>query len=196
MPEWWTYRPSDFLMFSARTWGRLLEAHNRDAWPWQFVLLALGLAWLGLALRQPRPTVRGSGIVLAAAWGWVAWAFLWQRQAEIDTAAPWLAAAWALQAVLLLALGTRAGSHPPAAWQAGAGLGTALVALAGYPLMAPLAGRGWAQAEVAGLMPAPTALFTLGLLLALPQRHRGVLSAIPLLSLALAWTTAWLLGTR
>ncbi|HYD76328.1 DUF6064 family protein [Ramlibacter sp.] len=196
MSEWWTYRPSDFLMFSARTWGRLLEAHNREAWPWQFLLLAIGLAWLWAALHHPRVTARWSGIVLAAAWGWVAWAFHWQRHADINTAAPWLAGAWALQAALLLVLGTRPASTRPPAWQAGAALGCALAALVAYPLVAPLAGRGWAQAEVAGLMPEPTALFTLGLLFALPQRHRGLLVVIPVLSLALGWTTAWLLWAR
>ena len=195
MSGWWTYRPSDFLMFSARTWGRLLEAHNREAWPLQFALVAVGLALLWLAVRSPRSAVRWSGLVLAAAWGWIAWSFHWQRQADINTAAPWFAAAWALQA-LLLALGTRARQQVPSAWQAGAGVGTALVALVAYPLIAPLTGRGWAQAEFAGLMPEPTALFTAGLLLALPQRHRAVLMAIPLLSLAAGWTTAWLLSAR
>ena len=196
MSEWWTYRPSDFLMFSARSWGRLLEAHNRDAWPLQFALLAIGSAVLWLAVRHPRSALRWAGIVLAAAWGWVAWSFHWQRFADINTAAPWLAAAWALQAVLLLALGARTASRLPSAWQAGTGVGTALAALAAYPLIAPLTGRGWAQAEVAGLMPEPTALFTVGLLLVLPQRHRAALLAIPLLSLAVGWTTAWLLAAR
>lgn len=195
MSEWWSYRPSDFLMFSAATWGRLLEAHNRQAWPLQWVLLAIGLALLGAATRHPRATARWAGVVLAAAWAWVAVAFHWQRYAAINTAAPWLAAAWALQAVLLLALGTRGAAKPPRTWQAGIGAGSALAALVAYPLAAPLTGRGWAQAEVAGLMPEPTALFTAGLLLALPSRRRAVLMAIPLLSLAIGWTTAWLLWT-
>ncbi|WP_332813934.1 DUF6064 family protein [Ramlibacter sp.] len=196
MSEWWTYQPSDLLMFSARTWGRLLEAHNRQAWPLQPVLLAIGLVLLWQSLRQPRSALPWSGVVLACAWGWVAWSFHGQRHADISTAAPWLAAAWALQAGLLLVFGTRAAPQRPPAWQAGAGLGTALVALVGYPLAAPLGGRGWAQAEVAGLFPEPTALFTAGLLLALPLRRRAVLMPIPLLSLALGWTTAWLLGAR
>jgi hypothetical protein len=62
-----------------------------------------------------------------------------------------------------------------------------------YPLAAPLTGRNWAQAEFAGAMPDPTAMFTVGLLLVLPQRHRAWLLAIPLLALAVGWTTAWLL---
>ncbi len=196
MSEWWTYRPSDFLMFSARTWGRLLEAHNREAWPFQLALLAIGLAVLWLAAHHPRSTARWAMAPLAVAWAWVAWSFHWERHADINTAARWFAAAWALQALLLVVLGTRASRQLPTAWQAGAGLGTALVALLAYPLVAPLTGRGWAQAEVAGLMPEPTALLTVGLLLALPQRHRAVLMAMPLLSLAAGWTTAWLLWTR
>ncbi|WBY02536.1 DUF6064 family protein [Ramlibacter tataouinensis] len=195
MSEWWSYRPSDFLMFSAATWGRLLEAHNRQAWPLQWALLASGLLLLWRTAQHPRGTARWAGLVLAAAWAWVALSFHWQRFADVNTAGPWLAGAWALQAALLLVLGTRGDPAPVPAWQAGIGGGSALAALVAYPLAAPLTGRGWAQAEVAGLMPEPTALFTAGLLLALPLRHRAVLMVVPLLSLALGWTTAWLLWT-
>ena len=31
MSEWWTYRPSDFLLFSARTYWRLFELHNAQS---------------------------------------------------------------------------------------------------------------------------------------------------------------------
>ena len=39
-----------------------------------------------------------------------------------------------------------------------------VLALAGYPLLAPLHGRGWWQAEVFGFAPDPTAMLTLGAL--------------------------------
>jgi hypothetical protein len=38
-------------------------------------------------------------------------------------------------------------------------------ALAGYPLLAPLQGRGWASSEVFGIASDPTVVATLGLLL-------------------------------
>jgi NADP-dependent 3-hydroxy acid dehydrogenase YdfG len=47
MTEWWTYRLSDFLMFSARTYRRLFELYNTEVWPLPVVAFiggALGLA--------------------------------------------------------------------------------------------------------------------------------------------------------
>lgn len=193
MTEWWTYRPSDFLMFSARTWGRLLEDWNHELWPLQVVLMLAGAALVAMAARRPvqaTPWITG---VLAAGWAWVGWAFHWQRFAEINTGAPWFAVAFALQAVLLLALGTGRGGAPASPRLRVAGLVLAGVAVLVYPLLAPLAGRGWAQAEVAGAAPTPTALLTVGLVLALALRHRAWLLAIPVLALVVGWGTDWLL---
>ena len=102
MTEWWTYRPSDFLLFSARTYYRLFELYNADAWPGH--LLALGLALvLWLALLQGRAWApRAACALLATAWLWVAWAFHGQRYAAINWAATWFAAAFAVQGLLLL----------------------------------------------------------------------------------------------
>lgn len=33
MSEWWTYRLSDFLMFSPATYWRMVERYNREVWP-------------------------------------------------------------------------------------------------------------------------------------------------------------------
>ena len=57
MSEWWTYRPSDFLLFSPRTYHRLFELYNREIWPAQLASLGRGLAMLALLQRpgiQPR----------------------------------------------------------------------------------------------------------------------------------------------
>jgi Family of unknown function (DUF6064) len=192
MSEWWSYRPSDFLMFSARNWGRLLEGWNQALWPWQVPIVAVGAGLLFFAWRNPVRARGAAMLVLAAAWGWVAWAFHWERFADINTGARWFAGAFAAQAVLLLASGLRPSSPSPSPALRDTGLAVASVALL-YPVLAPLIGHSWGQAEIAGAMPDPTALFTVGLLLALPQRHRGLLLAIPVLALLVGWTTAWLL---
>jgi hypothetical protein len=54
------------------------------------------------------------------------------------------------------------------------------------------AGRPWSQAEVFGIMPEPTALATLGLLLATRQSHWAGLSIVPVVSLLVGAATAWL----
>ena len=40
MSEWWTYSLSDFLLFSPRTYYRLLELYNLAIWPTQLAALA------------------------------------------------------------------------------------------------------------------------------------------------------------
>ena len=194
MSEWWTYRPSDFLMFSARTWTRLVGSWNEALWPWQGAMVAVALLMMAAAAGDPRRERPWAIAVLAVAWAWVGWAFHWERFADVNTGARWFALAFGVQAALLLALGLRSAGAPPTAMR---GVGLALAALALiYPLIAPLSGRGWSQAEVVGAMPEPTALFTIGLLLALPQRHRALLLAIPVLALSVGGTTRWLLRTN
>ena len=46
MSEWWTYRPSDFLMFSPRTYHRLVELYNAEVWPAHVLAMGLGVAML------------------------------------------------------------------------------------------------------------------------------------------------------
>ncbi|HEY1226717.1 MAG TPA: hypothetical protein VGF26_05300 [Ramlibacter sp.] len=99
MSEWWSYRLSDFLLFSPRTYYRLFELHNVAMWPMHVAALALGVALLVLALRGRE---RAAGALLAACWLWVAWAFLLQRYATINWAAPWFAAGFAIEGIALL----------------------------------------------------------------------------------------------
>ena len=196
MSEWWTYTLSDFLMFSPRTYWRLVELYNRDFWPLQLPLLAAGLAALWLVATRPAHGFRWIALGLSAAWLWVGWAFLWERYATINWPAQYVALAFAAQAALLLAAGVvcRPASRPPGATKRGFG---ELLAVAGlvYPLVGLAAGRPWVQAEVFGMAPEPTALFTLGLLLlgGQPASRAGrvLLFPIPLLCLLLGTATAW-----
>lgn len=195
MSEWWTYRPSDFLMFSGRTWGRLVGSWNEALWPWQWAMVAAGVALVLAAARDPQRARAWAVVALAAAWAWVGWAFHWERFAEVNTGARWHALAFGAQAaLLLLASALRLVPGPRPTPTRGIGLALAIAALL-YPLLAPLTGRGWARAEVAGALPEPTALLTVGLLLALPQRRRGLLLIIPMLALLVGGSTQWLLWT-
>ena len=126
MSEWWSYRPSDFLLYSARTWWRLLEAQNLRWWPWHVAALVLALLAAGWALRTGR--LRPLLVVAALASGFVAVAFHLGPHAEVNWAAPWYAAAWALQGALLLALVPR--SRSAAAGVRRRGFATGLLAAA------------------------------------------------------------------
>lgn len=175
MSEWWTYRPSDFLMFSPRIYWRLFQALNVAWWPAQPVLLAAAVSWIGwvgLRGRKARANIdlawRGAAVFLAACWVVVAWAFLLQRFAPINWAATGFALAFVLQGlgwVVLALVGGVRGATRVVRWRAGIALG--LWALLGHPLLSLAFGRPWQQAEVFGLAPDPTAIGSLAFLLLL-----------------------------
>lgn len=194
MSDWLSYSLTDFLLFAPRTYYRLFALYNADIWPLHLAALAAGAAILVLAFSQ-RPAWRGRLIaaMLAAAWLFVAWAWHLQRYDGINFAGQWFALAFGIEALLLVAVGvTRDGLRlAPQAHPAGLG-GVAIFAfaLAIQPLFGPIAGREWASAEVFGLAPDPTAVGTLGLLVA-AERVRWLLLAIPLLWCAITGLTLW-----
>jgi len=165
MSEWWTYSLSDFLMFSSRSYYWLIESYNTAIWPAHVLALIAGVVVIS-AIALPRQHLqRSAGLVLAAAWGWVAWAYHLERYAEINTAAPYFAAAFTVQALLLCWLAFKPGNAVPAPQPLALGL-TGL-AICAYPLLALARDNGgWRQAEVFGIVPDPTVVATLGVLLA------------------------------
>jgi len=196
MSEWWTYTLSDFLMFSPRTYWRLVELYNRDFWPLQGVMLTAGLGALWLATSRRIHAFRLSALMLTAAWLWVGWAFLWERYTTINWAAQYVAIAFAVQALLLARLALSSGqaaAQPGRGARALGGLLTAASLL--YPLLGWVFGRPWGQAEVLGMAPEPTALFTLGLLVLSGQppsvTGRALMFYIPVLCLLLGAATWW-----
>ena len=198
MTEWWTYSLSDFLMFAPRTYYRLFELYNAAVWPGQGIALALGLL-LALAVKRPRAaatSARAACLLLAAGWLWVAWAFHWQRYATINTAATWFAVAFAVEGLLWTLAAASGARWPPRRRLDGrtkVGLGLLLFALLVQPMTGLLFGRPWQQAGLFGLVPDPTAIGTLGLLLLLPAGARFVwlLWPVPLAWCLVSGATLW-----
>lgn len=178
MSEWWTYRPSDLLMFSARSYWRLIELTNRELWPAQLVALAAGVAVLACIAWPGVRQQRAACLLLGAGWAWVGWAYHLQRYADINTGAPYFAAAFALQALLLWGAAVRPRAPGAAPMRTKLGLSIAGAGLLGYPLLALAGGHGWSRMEFAGIVPDPGAVTTLGVLLAL--RAHPILWLIPL----------------
>ncbi len=183
MSEWWTYRPSDFLLFAPRTYYRLFELYNAEIWPLHIVALFAGVTIL--LLIRSRIAWRGRLIaaMLAAGWLWIAWAFHWQRYATINWAASYFAVGFAIEAAALLWIGVvrdrlQFDSDQGAAGRTGVAI--FVFALVIHPLLTLLAGREWRQLEVFGVTPDPTVVATLGLLLA-ANRILWVALPIPLL---------------
>ena len=197
MSEWWTYTLHDFLLFSPRTYYRLFELYNREIWPAQVLTSGAGVAVL-LALRRGGARAgRVIAAVLAGCWLWVAWAFHFQRYATINWAATYFAAAFAIEALALAWTGVVRGRLAFGAVDRAvrrAGIGVLILGLVVQPLIGPLAGRHWAQAELFGLAPDPTAVATLGVLLLASDRVRWALLAVPLLWCAVTGATLWAMG--
>lgn len=200
MSEWWSYRPSDFLLFSARTYHRLFELYNAELWPAHLLALAIGLVLVYTALQGGAQAARVACLLLAACWLWVAWAFHLQRYAAINWAATWFAAAFVVEGGLLFlcgVFGARLHIRSQRDWRGHLGLGLLVFALFIQPWLALLLfGRPWREAGLFGLAPDPTALATLGLLLLLRPLapFAWMLWPIPLLWCLVGATTQWTLA--
>ena len=198
MAEWWTYSLADFLLFSPRTYYRLIELYNRDIWPAQLLVLAAGLALLFLI--ESRTPLQGRLItaILALSWLWVAWAFHYQRYATINWAIAYVAPLFVLEAVMLmLAKGTadRPLFNIDRSVAAGIGLTFYLYALVLHPLVPLIEGRTLRSAEVFAIAPDPTAIATLGLLTLAPVRKALLLGIIPAAWCLASWATLHTMGS-
>jgi uncharacterized protein DUF6064 len=199
MSEWWTYRLTSFLLFSPRTYYRTIELYNLAIWPAQLAGVAIGLAIVALLFTNVGARDRIITGLLAICWLWIAWAFHYQRYAQINWVAPWFAAAFAFQALLLVVVGVLAGRL---ALQRASGRGfriaTSLVAIVvlGYPLLAKLLERVWTTSEVFGVTPDPTAIATVAVLALVRGRIRWLLLVVPLLWCAITALTLWTMNAR
>jgi hypothetical protein len=193
MSELWTYRLSNFLLFSPRTYYRLFELYNAEIWPGQIVGLLVGVVILALLLKPGSWQGRLICALLAACWLWVAWAYHYSRYASINWAATYFASAFAIEALLQIALGVGRGL----AWRANArsirrvGIGVVIFAVVLQPLIGPLMGRAWSQVEVFAIAPDPTVVATLGVLIPARGWAKWLLLPIPILWCLVSGATAW-----
>lgn len=206
MSEWWTYRPSDFLMFAPDTYWRQFELHNNALWPAQLlgpaVLLALAIAIVVGPTRRSEMAMRWGFAGLAVCWGFVAWSFLWQRYAPINWAAQAFAIGFLAQAMGLLSLASVPGLRTTP--QPGRRLCALLLIIWAtllHPLLAPAFDRPLAQAELFGVAPDPTAVATLGWLLLTEARSRArrmllwVLQGATVTWCVISAVTLWTMGS-
>lgn len=168
MGPWTSFDLADLLMFAPETYYRLFARLNEAVWPLPIVMLALGTL-IPLLLRSSPPwPKRLAAALLAASWLWVAWAYHLQRYAVVNWAAPWFAALFAAEALLLVWIGVIRGKfHGKGAEALTRRTGLVLIGLGlgVYPFLNPLMDHDWRQAECFGIAPDPTAIATLGMLL-------------------------------
>lgn len=169
--------------FTADTYLSLFEVYNSTIWPAQVVAYGLGILAVLLALRPSPAGGRIAFAVLCIFWLWNAIAYHLMHFFQINFAALGFAALFALQGALFAAIairGRRSVRFRPGVlgWT---GLLFCLFALLAYPLLGWLAGRGGPLAAAFGVAPAPTVIFTFGMLLLLEGRAPLTLAVIPLL---------------
>ncbi|HSP94977.1 MAG TPA: DUF6064 family protein, partial [Thermoanaerobaculia bacterium] len=119
-------------------------------------------------------------------------AFHAHRYATINPAAVYFAAAFGLEAALLIWIGIvrgRLSFKCPAEPASRAGFWIFLFALAIEPIIGPLLHRGWRQVEIFGVAPDPTAVAMLGLLLLANGRGRWALFIVPAIWCAISGAT-------
>ncbi len=197
MSEWWTYRLSDFLLFSADAYYRLFELYNHSIWPAHLFWIAICGVVFFFLLRQKPWAGRVLFFLLGAGWIWVAWGYHLTHFATINWAATYYAAVFVLQGVLLLlvgGLGKNLQMPSPENMVHRIGLGLAGFGFLLQPLITPLFGRPWTQMELFGLTPDPTAIVTLGAVL-LMDKSRRLLLPIPLLWCLISAVTLWTMHT-
>ncbi len=189
----WTLE--DLLLFSPQVYWRLFALENDAVWPAQPVVLAAAALLALTFIWGRRPSGRWLGPVLGAAWLWTGWQFVALRYGTVNWVAPTLAWGFYAEAALLVGLGL-SGRLVFVQQERGAWPGIGLVAaVLIWPVLAPLDGRPWREAEIIALAPDPTAVATLGLL-ALAERSRwtALLCIAPVLWLAVSTLTLVTMG--
>lgn len=172
MSEWSSYSLHDLLIFSPESYFRLFARSNQDFWPFQLTIIAVALLMLYLTTVR---TVRAQLFILvglALFWLLSGWWFVHQFYSQINTIADWYLWLFLLQIVLLLLYATlnhlKTGFYRPAGdAMLGLGMGIAVYALFIHPLLLLLAGREWRAVELVGVAPDPTAIATIGFVLAM-----------------------------
>lgn len=200
METWLSYRLSDLLMFSARTYYRQLELANAAAWPLHLAAAAAGLL-LAFCLFRPSPVRnRIAALILAAAWASSGWFFIASGFATIHWAGAYATALFAVTSVLLASLAVTSqglqGNDVTALpqWSRGAA-GVTFAATLLYPAIAPLTGRPVASTEMFGIAADPTALVNLLVAAFTASRWRLLLMVPPALWLVFSASILWAMGS-
>ncbi len=184
------------LPFDADVLTSLYEQVNRALWPAQLAAIVLAAALVAIPFKPFAQAGRLAGVVLAGGWLVSGAVFQLGYFAPLNFAAPiygWCFIAQALLLLWTLVLRNTVWFVWDGGFYSWAGLVLALVALFAAPLATGLFGAGWAAAELPGLMPDPTALFTLSLLLLVRARAPWHLIVLPCLWCLVAVATGWVL---
>lgn len=199
MDTWFSYRLSDFILFSERVYWRLFDQVNDLAGSFLPVLIALGCLLLMGVWSRHRAVRYATAVLLAASWVSSAIFFLWFHYTPVNWAARYAVPLFILEAGLIILLSLTRQLYRPLhkndvkGWL---GFGLLAYAVVIHPFTSLIFGRTLTTAEIVGLAPDATAMATLGaVLVAARTRTLWLLLPIPVLALTLSGLTLFTLGT-
>ena len=169
------------IPFSKDVFLIVVERYAAAMQPSQVIAFLMGCAMVDMVRRPRASSSRMICFILAAAWFWIGTVYYGSYMAGLSWAAWIAAAAFILQAALLLIFGTVRNCmalHYERNLTANTGLGLMLYGLFVYPATAVATGIELVSAPVIGLAPDSTLLFTLGVLLIAKHRTPLLLAAI------------------
>jgi hypothetical protein len=184
--------------FTVEQFLDVFRRYNEAVWPAQWILTALGVAAVVLALGRAPHAGRMIGGLLALLWLWMGAVYHLTFFRPINPAATAFGAVFLVQAALLAWLGVWRGALDFQVRRDAAGLMGALVilyALVLYPAIGHALGHRYPAAPTFGV-PCPTTILTFGLLLwARPPVPRRLL-IVPALWAVIGTTAVAELGMR
>jgi hypothetical protein len=195
MSEWASYSLHDLLIFSPESYYRLYVLSNQAFWPFQLVIIAVTVLMFYLAFAGKARAQLFILTGLACFWLLTGWWFVDQFYSQINTIAHWYLLLFMMQAVFILLYAVISGrktsrSVPASHAMLGLGSGIAGYALLIHPVLGLLAGRPWPGVELFGIAPDPTAMGTIGFVVALGgSRQRFWLAIIPALWIMISGLT-------
>lgn len=176
----------------ADTYLRLFERLNTSFWPWHVTTLFIGVIVFLLVLGGREKL---AWPLLGSMWALVGVQFHGQFFVELNWAAVYFGWGFIAQGALLSLLlfrserNTARHSDRLRRWLGAVVIGFSVL---GFPFLSPIFNRSWYQAEVFGVAPDPTCLFTLGIMLM--SKHRAWwLMPLPILWCVLSAAIAYAL---
>jgi len=178
------FTPSQFIS--------LFERYNAAVWPLHLVTAAAALAVVALLAARPgrRSDVAASGVLVGFSLIVGVGYFFLGFARHLSPAGHLFGAIFVFEAALLALAALRPGALTFSAapgWRNVAGVAVLAYALVGYPVVGLLTGRPPIQSPWLGVVPCPTTIFTIGLLLRSTSRRPALYLVLPI-----AWA---LIGT-
>lgn len=172
------------LSFTFDEFLEMLERFNTDWWPVHLIMYVLAVAAIYFAVRKTSYSGKVVTGILVFFWIWVGTVFNLLYFSRLYPMAYLFVMLFILEGIILAVAGFfwhRLTFRVRADLFGLIGGILIIYALIGYPLIANLTGRGYPHLLLTGMMPCPTAIFTLGLLLWTEKPIPKIVPVIPVI---------------